>query len=89
MRPDCKRATSFSPSPARPVKKIEDIGDALKDRKAGSTVEVTLRRGKEKLTVDVRLSAKSEMFTEQMNRNDQMSGDFSKPPQRFPPRAPA
>lgn len=66
------------------VKKIEDIPTALKDSKAGSTVEVILRRGKEQLTLAVRLSAKSELFTDQMNRNDQMSGDFSKRRSGFP-----
>ncbi len=66
------------------VKKIEDIAAALKDRKAGSSVEVTLRRGKEKLTVQVRLAAKSELFTDQMNRNDMMSGDYSNRRSGFP-----
>jgi serine protease Do len=66
------------------VEKLEEIGTALKDCKAGSTVEVTLRRGKEKITLDVRLSAKSELFTDQMNRNDQMSGDFSNRRSGFP-----
>jgi S1-C subfamily serine protease len=66
------------------VKKIEEIGEALKDLKAGSTVEVTLRRGKEKLKLPVRLSAKSELFTDQMNRNDMMSGDYSNRRSGFP-----
>ena len=66
------------------VEKIEEVGPALKDCKAGSTVEVILRRGKEKLTLDVRLSAKSELFTDQMNRNDQMSGDYSNRRSGFP-----
>ena len=59
------------------VATIGELGEALKDRRAGATVAVTLRRGEEKLTFEVRLSAKSELFTDQMNRNDQMSGDFS------------
>jgi serine protease Do len=66
------------------VKKIEEIADALKDRKAGSVVKVTYRRGKDEQSVDVRLAARSEMFTDQMNRNDQMSGDFSKRRSGFP-----
>ncbi len=61
-----------------------DIGAALEDRRAGSMVEVTLRRGEETVTVDVRLSAKSELFTDQMNRNDMMSGDFSMRRSGFP-----
>lgn len=68
----------------KPVKKIEEIAEALKDRKAGSTVKVTYRRGKEKKTAEVRLAAKGEMFTDQMNRNDMMSGDFSKRRSGFP-----
>jgi serine protease Do len=66
------------------VKNYKDIGEVLKDRKAGSTVEVTVRRGDEKLTFEVRLAAKSELFTEQMNRNDMMSGDFSNRRSGFP-----
>jgi serine protease Do len=66
------------------VKKIEEIGEALKDRKAGSTVKITYRRGKEEKTAEVRLAAKGEMFNDQMNRNDAMSGDFSKRRSGFP-----
>lgn len=68
----------------KPVSKIADIAEALKDRKTGSTVKITCRRGKEELTVEVRLAARSEMFTDQMNRNDMMSGDFSKRRSGFP-----
>ncbi len=68
----------------KPVKVLKDVADVLKDRKAGSTVKLTYRRGKEEKTVEVRLAAKSEMFTDQMNRNDQMSGDYSKRRSGFP-----
>lgn len=68
----------------KPVKKIEDIAEALKDRKAGSQVKITVRRGKEQIHADVRLAARNEMFGEQMNRNDMMSGDFSKRRSGFP-----
>ena len=68
----------------KPVKKIEDIAEALKDRKAGSTVDLTYRRGKEEKTAEIRLAARSEMFSDQVNRNDQMSGDFSKRRSGFP-----
>ena len=68
----------------KPVKKIEQIAEALKDRKAGSQVKITYRRGKEEITADVRLAARGEMFTDQMNRNDMMSGDFSKRRSGFP-----
>ena len=66
------------------VSSIQELAEALKERRAGTTVEVTLRRGDEKLTFEVRLTAKSELFTEQMNRNDQMSGDFSSRRSGFP-----
>ena len=66
------------------VKKIEEIGEILKDRKSGSTVKVTYRRNEVETTVEVRLAARGEMFTDQMNRNDQMSGEFSPHRSGFP-----
>jgi serine protease Do len=66
------------------ISKIEDIAGVLKDRKAGGTVKVTCRRGKQEFTAEVRLSAKGEMFADTMNRNDMMSGDFSKRRSGFP-----
>jgi serine protease Do len=66
------------------VKKIVDIAQVLKDRKAGSSVKVTYRRNEVEATVDVRLAARGEMFTDQMSRNDQMSGDFSPRRSGFP-----
>ena len=66
------------------VKKIEDIGEILKDRKAGSSVKLIYRRNEVETTVDVRLAARGEMFTDQMNRNDQMSGEFSPHRSGFP-----
>ena len=66
------------------VKKIEEIGEILKDRKAGSTVKLTYRRNGVETTVEVRLAARGELFTDQMNRNDQMSGEFSLHRSGFP-----
>ena len=66
------------------VTKIEEIAEALKERKAGTMVKVTFRRGKDEQTVDVRLATRGEMFTELMNRNDAMSGDFSRRRSGFP-----
>ncbi|MGL5018921.1 MAG: S1C family serine protease [Luteolibacter sp.] len=66
------------------VKKVEEIGEILKDRKAGTTVKMTYRRDGKEATVDVRLAARGELFTDQMNRNDQMSGDFSPRRSGFP-----
>lgn len=68
----------------KPVKKIEDIAAALKDRKAGTIARIGYTRGKEQRSADVRLAAKSEMFSEMMSRNDMMSGDFSKRRSGFP-----
>lgn len=68
----------------KPVKKIEDMSEALKDRKAGTTVKVTYRRKDAETTVDVRLSAKGELFNEDVSRNDQMSGKFSPRRSGFP-----
>jgi S1-C subfamily serine protease len=66
------------------VKTISELSDALKNYKAGSKVEITLRREKKELIVSVRLTAKSELFTEPMSRNDQMSGDISNRRSGFP-----
>jgi serine protease Do len=66
------------------VKKLEDLGEALKGRKAGDKVKLTLRRKGEEITLDVRLITRGEMLTDQMNRNDQMSGDFSARRSGFP-----
>lgn len=66
------------------VKKVEEIGEILKDRKAGTSVKMTFRRDGKEITVDVRLAARGELFTDQMNRNDQMSGDFSPRRSGFP-----
>jgi serine protease Do len=66
------------------VKKIEEIGEILKDRKAGTTVKLTYRRNDVETTVEVRLAARGELFTDQMNRNDQMSGEFSPHRSGFP-----
>lgn len=66
------------------LKKIEDIGAVLKERKAGSTVKMTFRREGKEITVEVRLAARGELFSDQTNRNDQMSGEFSPRRSGFP-----
>lgn len=66
------------------ITRIEDVSEALQDRKAGSTVEVVCRRGEKEFAAQVRLFAKGEMFADTMNRNDMMSGDFSKRRSGFP-----
>ncbi len=66
------------------VTKKEDIAEILKDRASGTKVKVTIRRGKEEKTLEVRLMARTEMMGPESNRNDQMSGDFSKRRTGFP-----
>ncbi len=66
------------------MKDIEAVGEALKEKKAGTVVKLTYRRDKEKVTIDVRLSVRGEMYAEQVSRNDQMSGDFSPRRSGFP-----
>jgi S1-C subfamily serine protease len=66
------------------VKKIEELGELLRDRKAGSTIQMIIRREGKEILLDVRLSARGELFTDQMNRNDQMSGEYSPRRSGFP-----
>jgi serine protease Do len=66
------------------VSKKEDIAGILKDQSSGSSVKVTIRRGTEEKTLEVKLLARSEMMDPQINRNDQMSGDVSKRRTGFP-----
>jgi serine protease Do len=66
------------------VKKIEELGEVLRDRKAGSTIQMIIRREGKEISLDVRLSARGELFTDQMNRNDQMSGEYSPRRSGFP-----
>jgi serine protease Do len=67
----------------KPLKTLSEIMDILKDRKEGSTVKLSYQRKNVETTVDVRLSARAEIFLEkrseagQIDRNDQMSGEFS------------
>lgn len=66
------------------LKKIEDIGAVLKERKAGSMVKMIFRREGKEITVEVRLAARGELFSDPTNRNDQMSGEFSPRRSGFP-----
>ena len=68
----------------RAIGKIEDIAEALKEHKAGDIVDVVCRRDGKEITVQVQLAAKGEMFMNEMNRNDMMSGDFSRRRSGFP-----
>ncbi len=66
------------------MKTVQELGEFLKDRKAGSSVKVTLKRKGQELTMDVRLVARAEMYDQMLNRNDMMSGDFSVRRSGFP-----
>lgn len=66
------------------LKKLEDVAAALKDLKIGSIISLTYQRKKVETTVDVRLSARGELFTDQMDRNDAMSGRYSPRRSGFP-----
>ena len=68
----------------RKISKIEDIAEALKDRKAGTKIKVVCRRSGKEIEAEVRLSAKGELFDDTRNRNDMMSGDFSRRRSGFP-----
>jgi S1-C subfamily serine protease len=65
------------------VVKIEELSEILKDKKAGDDVKVTVKRAGKNMDLNVKLTARSEMFL-QPDRNDQMSGDFSKRRSGFP-----
>lgn len=68
----------------KPVAKIEDLSEVLESHKAGNKVHITFSRDGKKSTVDVRLTAKTELFEISANRNDEISGDFSKRRSGFP-----
>ncbi len=70
----------------KPMKDIRTMAEFLKDRRAGSVVKLTYRRGKQEQTVDVRLSARGQVFEDkvQKSRNDQMSGEYSLRRSGFP-----
>ncbi len=67
----------------KPVKEIEDLGKMLGEMKSGTDVKVTLLRDGKKTELDVKLSARGDLFRE-VSRNDQMSGDFSNRRSGFP-----
>lgn len=60
-----------------------ELTDLLKEKKAGEILKLSVKRGDEKLDLEVRLAARGEVFAE-LTRNDQMSGDFSKRRSGFP-----
>ena len=67
----------------KPVTKLDEVTAVLKDRKAGTIAKLTFRRNQEEKSADVRLMARNEM-SEELNRNDAMSGAFSERRSGFP-----
>lgn len=65
------------------VQSLDEISDFLEEKKAGGEVELTVLRDGEEIEVMVRLSARGETF-EEVDRNDQMSGNFSRRRSGFP-----
>ena len=65
------------------VIKLEEIAKILKDRKVGDEVKLTVRRAEKNLDLKVKLAPLGEM-ERQPDRNDEMSGDFSKRRSGFP-----
>jgi serine protease Do len=66
-----------------PVKEIEKLSKMLGEMKSGADVKVTVLRDGKKTEIDVKLSARGDLFRE-VSRNDQMSGDFSNRRSGFP-----
>ena len=67
----------------KPVKEIAALGKLLGEMKSGTDVKVTLVREGKKTELDVKLSARGDLFRE-ASRNDRMSGDFSNRRSGFP-----
>lgn len=65
------------------VTNLEDLVKVLEGKKEGEKVKLALVRDEEPIEVEVELSARGEVF-EQLDRNDQMSGDFSRRRSGFP-----
>lgn len=63
--------------------KIEELVEFLKDKQAGTKVKMQLERDGQVLEVEVVLSTREEL-SEGVDRNDMMSGDFSKRRSGFP-----
>lgn len=66
-----------------PMKNMEDLTKCISAKKAGAKVKMRVKRNKEEIELDVRLAARGELF-EEVTRNDQMSGDYSKRRSGFP-----
>ncbi|MEM9081707.1 MAG: PDZ domain-containing protein [Verrucomicrobiota bacterium] len=66
------------------IAKAEDLVAGLKGQLPGAKVAMLVRRGEEEVELVIELSERGEVFEEQLNRNDMMSGEFSKRRTNFP-----
>jgi serine protease Do len=78
-----KKGDIITSADGKNVSDVAALTKLLKKKSIGDSVKLTIKRGKENLELDVRLSARGELFA-QATRNDQMSGDFSKRRSGFP-----
>lgn len=62
----------------------ESLLEVLKEHKVGDHVDITYRRDGKEMKASVRLSTRDEISPGEMDRNDQMSGRFSKRRTGFP-----
>jgi serine protease Do len=67
----------------KPLKEVAALGKLLSKMKSGSDVKVAILRDGKKDELDVKLSARGDIFRE-ATRNDEMSGDFSNRRSGFP-----
>jgi len=67
----------------KPVKEVAALGKLLSKMKSGSDVKVAILRDGKKDELDVKLSARGDIFRE-ATRNDEMSGNFSNRRSGFP-----
>ena len=66
------------------VATLEGLVEQLKERQAGDEVRVEIERGGQRQELLVEATARTEMFGEEMDRNDAMSGEFSPRRTGFP-----
>ncbi|WP_193211123.1 S1C family serine protease [Luteolibacter marinus] len=60
------------------------LGEVIDKHRVGEMVHISLKRGDEKLELEVRLAGRVDLFGEEQSRNDQMSGRFSGRRSGFP-----
>ncbi|QTN32344.1 PDZ domain-containing protein [Akkermansiaceae bacterium] len=78
-----KKGDVISKVNGKPTKTLKDLVKLLEDMKAGDAVKLSVKRDGKTMELDVKLSAKAELFADK-SRNDQMSGDYSKRRSGFP-----